>query len=119
MSPAGVDLKQGGCQKLYCRGGSSDRSSFFCVWVVDTKGVKTGLGFMGKSQLKESKRSQCEAQSVNQCGSNKSRLKIRFEFHISVINILKVKEEPLHSAKKRGLYFSNWIACQGEPLSKK
>ena len=86
VSPARVDLKQGGCQKLYCRGGSSDRSSFVCVWVVDTKGVKTGLGFMGKSQLKESKRSQCEAQSeVNQCGGNKSRLKIRIEFHISVI----------------------------------
>ena len=90
MSLAGVDLKRGGCQKLYCRGGSSDRSSFFCVWVVDTKGVKTGLGFMGKSQLKESKRSQCKAQSEkNQCGGDKSRLKIRLKFHISVIKQIK------------------------------
>ena len=86
MSLAGVDLKRGGCRKLYCRDGSSERSSFVFVWVVDTKGVKTGLGFMGKSQLKESERSQCEAQSeVNQCGGNKSRLKIGIEFHISVI----------------------------------
>ena len=96
LALAGVDLKRGGCQKLYCRDGSSERSSFVFVWVADTKEAKTGLGFMGKSQLKESKRSQCEAQSEeNQCGGNKSQPKIRFEFHISVINILKVKEEPL------------------------
>ena len=90
MLLAGVDLKRGGCRKLYCRDGSSERSSFVFVWVVDTKEVKTGLGFMGKSQLKESKRSQCEAQSeVNQCGGNKSRLKIRFEYHISNIKHFK------------------------------
>ena len=58
VSLAGVDLKRGGCRKLYCRDSSSERSSFVFVWVVDTKEAKTGLGFMGKSQLKESKRSQ-------------------------------------------------------------
>ena len=65
--PASVNLKRGDCRKLYCRGGSIDRSSFVGVWVAETNGVKTVLGFMGKSQLKESERSQVEAQSeVNQ-----------------------------------------------------
>ena len=77
--PASVNLKRGDCRKLYCRGGSSDRSSFVGVWVAETNGVKTVLGFMGKSQLKESEKSQCETQSeVNQCGGNKSRLKKKF-----------------------------------------
>ena len=59
VSPASVNLKRGDCRKLYCRGGSSDRSSFVGVWVAETNGVKTVLG----SQLKESERSQVEAQS--------------------------------------------------------
>ena len=71
--PASDNLKRGDCQKLDCRGGSSDRSFFVGVWVAETTGVKTVLGFMGKFQLKESKKSQVESQSeVTQCRGNKS-----------------------------------------------
>ena len=51
--------------------------------------MKTVLGFTGKFQLSESKKSQVESQSEeNQCRGNKSRLEIRIDFHISV----KVKQ---------------------------
>ena len=57
--------------------------------VVEATGVKTVLGFSGKFQLGESKRSLVESQSEeNQCPGNKSRLKIRIGFHISA----KVKQ---------------------------
>ena len=63
VSPASDNLKLGDCQKLDCRGGSSDRSFFIGVWVAKTTGVKTVIGLMGKFQLKESKKSQNESQS--------------------------------------------------------
>ena len=61
--------KARGLSEAVLRDGSSGRGSFVFLWVVDTEEAKTELGFMGKSQLKEGKRFQCEAQSgKNQCG---------------------------------------------------
>ena len=69
VSLAGVGLKRGDLSETVLWDRSSGRSSFVFLWVADTEEAKTELGFMGKSQLKESKRFQCEAQSEkNQCG---------------------------------------------------
>ena len=80
------------------------RSFFVGVWVVETTGVKTVLEFMGEFYLNESKRSQVESQSEeNLCRGNKSRLKIRIEFHISVIR--NSKSERINIGVRAGLNF--------------